>query len=93
MPKLPRGSQATFATAIDAFRHDWKSRFNPVVALSTAGVQSAPVAPRPLASVVAFYVTRRQFTPDPKPWTSRTVDLIELPVRLLIFTLSLIWKR
>jgi hypothetical protein len=59
----------TFATAIDAFRHDWRQHFAPVgvspapPSMSAVSVQS--IVPRPLSSIVVFYVTRRALTPDP----------------------------
>ena len=69
MASLPPASTVSFATAKDAFRHDWRGH------LTSSGSSAAlpavpqppdsPVAPRALASIVAFYVTTRQFTPDP----------------------------
>jgi hypothetical protein len=69
MPELPSASNVSFATAIDAFNFDWKSRSSsgggPAALPSTAALSVPPVMPRPLASVVVFYITRRPFTPDP----------------------------
>ena len=68
---LPSASSVSFATAIDAFNHDWKGFLASAGALGTlpAGppLSVAAVMPRPLASVVVFYVTRRAFAPDPNP--------------------------
>ena len=63
MSKLPPASHVSFATARDAFKYDWKGHFAsagaPVVEPSLPALQTAPMVPRPLASIVAFYVTRR----------------------------------
>jgi hypothetical protein len=53
----------SFAKARDAFQYNWRNHFaRPAVA--AASPPTAAVAPRPLLSVVAFYVTRRPFTRD-----------------------------
>lgn len=68
MAELPAASGISFATVLDAFTYDWRHHF--ATAGTTVVVAPPPaeqVAPRALASVVAFYVTKRTFTPDPKP--------------------------
>lgn len=68
LPTLPPASEVSFATANDAFKYDWVGHFRfagaPVAPPSTPPLPVAPVVPRALASIVAFYVTRRPFTPD-----------------------------
>lgn len=68
LAELPPAVNVSFATAHDAFNYDWVSHFTSAgatIAPPTAHAPTdAPVAPRPLASVVVFYVTRRTFTPD-----------------------------
>jgi hypothetical protein len=66
----PAASEVSFATAIDAFKYDWAEHLTsvgraPVAVPSTGGLRGAPVMPRALASIVAFYVTRHPFTRDP----------------------------
>jgi len=56
--KLPPASDVSFPAAIDAFRYDWNSHFASISAVP--GVFPSPVKPlepRPLSSIVAFYVT------------------------------------
>jgi hypothetical protein len=75
---LPEASGVSFAAAQDAFTYDWKSHCSRA---GTATVSAPPVALaqsvplKPLSSVVAFYVTRRSFTPDRTP-----VDFADLLV-------------
>lgn len=62
--ELPAASDISFATLEDAFKYNWKQHF----AASAAPLPDSSVkrvAPLPLASVVAFYVTNRPFTTDP----------------------------
>lgn len=65
---LPHSNGADFTTARDAFKFDWNNYF---AASGTSTASAAParpvqaVVPRALSSVVAFYVTRRKFIPDP----------------------------
>lgn len=69
MAMLPPASEASFATAIDAFSYDWLNHFTAagadVAPPSTSALPAAPVVPTALTSIVAFYVTRCQFTRDP----------------------------
>ena len=68
---LPCAPPASFTTACDAFKHDWRQRFLVAGPAGTSPrtivrpVVAAP--PRALASLVAFYITHRVFTPDPNP--------------------------
>ncbi len=71
LPELPAAAGVSFAAARDAFNYDWRNHFaQPAVA--AASPTTAAVAPRPLLSVVAFYVTRRPFTRD-----SNTVEFAD----------------
>jgi len=67
MLPLPPGTEVSFATAYDAFKFNWAGHFGRVSPpAAPPSTPAAPaVAPRALASIVAFYVTRRSFTPDP----------------------------
>jgi hypothetical protein len=66
MAKLPPASGVSFATATDAFKHNWLGHFTSAGAtIVPPSARVAPVVPSALASVVAFYITRRPFTPDP----------------------------
>jgi hypothetical protein len=62
-------SWVSFATALDAFTYDWHQHFAAagvaVAAAAPPAQAAAQIVPRALASVVAFYVTNRAFTPDP----------------------------
>jgi hypothetical protein len=67
---LPPGSGIRFADAQDAFKYDWKNHLSKAGTTAVSVPSPAPsqqVAPKPLSSVVAFYITRRSFTPDPTP--------------------------
>ncbi len=59
----------SFTIAVDAFNFDWRGNLapsgGPDAISSTTAFNITPVMPRPLASVVVFYVTRRAFTPEP----------------------------
>jgi len=68
--ELPEATDISFATVCDAFAHDWRQHFatkgrTPVASASLPGAPVEQVQPRALASVVAFYITNRAFTPDP----------------------------
>lgn len=70
MEDLPPTAQLTLDNAPNAFAEDWRARF----AATNIHVPDIPpvsgaveVAPRPLASIVAFYITQRRFTPDLTP--------------------------
>jgi len=73
IPDLPPTSNVSFATANDAFNYNW--RFHLTSTGAPVEPPSAPplpgpgvrVSPRALASIVVFYVTRRQFTLDSTP--------------------------
>jgi hypothetical protein len=71
LPDLPPLRGVSFATAPDAFRDDWKKLIekNRIDAGGAGAVVARPdtsaVRPHALSSVVAFYVTYRQFTPTP----------------------------
>jgi hypothetical protein len=68
LAELPPAVNVSFATAEDAFKYDWVNHFNSagaaIVPQPASASTAALVAPRPLASVVVFYITRRTFTPD-----------------------------
>jgi hypothetical protein len=64
----PPARPVSFATAPDAFNYDWQKHF----AASGAATENAAkvgsptsVEPQPLTSIVVFYLTNRQWTPDP----------------------------
>jgi hypothetical protein len=64
---LPSASGVSFATAKDAFKYDWSNHFavtGATVAPTPPAAAATIVAPRALSSVVAFYVTRRAFSPS-----------------------------
>jgi hypothetical protein len=68
-PVLPPGtSTASFATAIDAFRHDWSAHFKqPPPAPSMPGAQASMLRAaslRPLDTVVVFHITARAYQPS-----------------------------
>jgi hypothetical protein len=70
MEDLPPTGQLTLENAPNAFAEDWRAR----LAAASGHVRLAPpvagaveVAPRPLASIVAFYITQRRFTADVTP--------------------------
>jgi hypothetical protein len=67
---LPPGSGVRFADAQDAFKYDWKNHLTKAGTTAVSVPLPGPsqqVVPRPLSSVVAFYITRRSFTPDQTP--------------------------
>jgi hypothetical protein len=63
MKPLPLAKEASFATAIDAFKHDWAKHFADVEMADAIGT-TAPLAPGALKSIVVFYVTALRFTPE-----------------------------
>lgn len=70
LKELPEGPGASFATTENAFTYDWNGHFARKGAATVAAAAiPAPqqIIPKPLSSVVAFYVTRRAFAPDPTP--------------------------
>jgi hypothetical protein len=72
---LGRGPAITFATATDAFRHDWVAHFQqPAPAVASVAPVQAPDL-QPLASVVVFYVTSRPVLtlPTKAPYAERLI--------------------
>jgi TIR domain-containing protein len=67
LPELRAAIGVSFATAQDAFKYDWRKHFVAPVGeiVSSTPAATAPMAPRALSSVVAFYITHRPFTRDP----------------------------
>ena len=61
MPELAPASEISFATTPDAFKYSWSQHFGTNPAL-TARTPTVSIRLSPLTSVVAFYITRRQFT-------------------------------
>lgn len=83
LKELPEGPGASFATTENAFTYDWKGHFAQKGAptVSAAAIPAAQqIVPKPLASVVAFYVTRRRYTPDPAPVAFADL-LVQEPMR------------
>lgn len=64
---LPAASGLSFASLKNAFDYNWKNHFSSVAAPPPTDVSAKEVAPLPLVSVVAFYVTDRPFSIDPTP--------------------------
>jgi TIR domain len=68
-PDLPPGSAVSFGTAKNAFNYDWQGHFAavgvPPAVISPPPPSTTVVTPRALASVVAFYITRRPYASDP----------------------------
>jgi hypothetical protein len=67
---LPEGPGASFSTTENAFAYDWRKHFagkGATAAPVPPTARSQPIVPKPLLSVVAFYVTRRDFDLDPAP--------------------------
>jgi hypothetical protein len=65
---LPEAARATFATSENAFSYDWNAHFIPTGKPPTPATPlaaSPPIAPKPLSSVVVFYLTRRPYESDP----------------------------
>jgi hypothetical protein len=71
MQPLSPSNQYTFATAPNAFKYDWIQHFSSTGVVATvpalAPTPIETIAPRPLASIVLFYLTNRAFAPDPTP--------------------------
>lgn len=72
MPDLPEGKETSFATAPDAFNHDWSKHLSSVKSqeADTRSLTHEAIAPRALASIVAFYITdtdRPLLGSDPNP--------------------------
>jgi hypothetical protein len=67
MEELPEEmNPVRFATAIDAFRYDWSAHLKKAPASGAAPLAAPPpVLPQALASVAAFYITKRPFDEDP----------------------------
>jgi hypothetical protein len=66
MPALAATDRVSFATAPNAFTHDWLARLAPAAGAAYVA-PAAPLVPQALSSVVAFHVTRRSFTRGSKP--------------------------
>lgn len=71
LQELSPAKQYSFSTAPDAFKYDWAKHFSSAgVAPTVPATVPAPpetIAPRPLGSMVLFYLTNRQFAADPNP--------------------------
>ena len=69
MPELSATNRYSFATAPDAFKYDWSQHFaaagvTPTVS-SQAPTPPETIAPRPLSSMVLFYIVNYPFITDP----------------------------
>lgn len=66
---LPSADDISFTNLHDAFNYDWEAHFasagGPVDDDPPPALPAARIGPRALASIVAFYVTNRPFTPEP----------------------------
>ena len=68
MPDLKPGPITGFADAIDAFACDWASYLKkPPIPPSPPPLVMPPLQPQPLTSIVAFFATNQNYTPDPVP--------------------------
>ena len=65
MPALRPSDKVSFATAPNAFTHDW-AHLAPAAGAAYVA-PAAPLVPQALSSVVAFHVTRRAFTRGSEP--------------------------
>jgi len=71
LEELPPAATLTLEDAPNAFAEDWRARLaaagSPVSGPPPVADAGVTQAPRPLASVVTFYITQRPFTRDPTP--------------------------